>query len=80
MTRPDYIQVIPLAVATFCETCQCITESKGERCDYCQAPTLTRLQALLEPPPLPKVVTGIEREEAREMFEELGERARLEAQ
>lgn len=48
MSLPDYLNAVPLDTATLCATCSCITDSKGERCNYCQSPTLTNLRALLE--------------------------------
>src|SRR5271170_6571674 len=42
------MEAIRLDRATLCETCLCITESQGDTCLYCKAPTLVNLQKLLE--------------------------------
>ena len=42
------IETIPLDKATLCETCKCITASTGHTCEYCGAPTLVSLKAILE--------------------------------
>lgn len=39
---------IPLDKAVLCATCNCITTSKGESCDYCGAKTLMSMARVLD--------------------------------
>jgi hypothetical protein len=76
LIRPEPMIIsVPLDLAVFCENCQTISNSRGDRCGVCESQAILALKLILDPEPQPPSPTHIDQPQSSRFSDMVGSTA-----